>query len=292
MSTISNAQAFCGLTAIATPSKTGVTGSLTIAGGSSRVSLPEVTDSYAFTAYIAEGATLALDVLEADFTGTTAWTAGAAQVESAFGSGTVTSGGTAFATVTAAGMAGSPLAVTVNVATSDTVDLWAPKFAAALNADSVVASRFTATASTTGKISLTRKPVDTIDTVNFYADNDATLNIAIASGTCAGIVTATTSTDTTAGVLTEGILLLDGDGNNFQGDAISMSAVQAICFEGFHDNTYFDNASSQIFAVFDGQKTIHMIPDRSLTDYESISFSGAIYESKVIVTVQGVKTIP
>jgi hypothetical protein len=253
--------------------------------------MAEVTDGYAFIAYIADQGGVALDVLEADFTGTDTWAAGAPQVESAFGSGTVTSGGTAFATVTASGLTGSPLAVTVNVATSDTVDLWAPKFATALNADAAVASMFTATASTTGKISLTRKPVDTIDTVNFYAANDATLNIAIASGTCAGIITATTSTDTTAGTATSGVTLLDGDGNNFQGDAISMSAVQAIHLAVRDYGVIIEDAEETQFPALQNQDTLHKIPTGSLTQFENMKIFANGGNAKLTMTVQGVKSV-
>ena len=290
MSTISNAQAFCGLTAVATPSKTGVSGSLTISGGTARESLPLVTESYSFAAYIAAGANFALDVLEADFTGTDAWTAGAAQVETATAAGTISTAGNASVTVTATGATWSPKTVSVAVALGDTAAVWAEKVRAALAADADVSSIFTVDGSTTA-IRLTRKPLATIDDVNFYADNDSALNIALNNGTCAGITPAASSTNTTAGVLTEGVLLVDGDGNNFQGDAISMIAVQGICFEGFDNSTTFQDASSDAFTILADQKTVHMSPTEALTFFEEISIASATYISKVIITVQGVKTV-
>lgn len=93
-------------------------------------------------------------------------------------------------TVTCTGMTGSPKAITVAVAESDTAILVAGKIRTALTGDSAVAALFTV-GGTGATITLTRKT---------KAANIANLNIAIANDTCAGLLAAPTSDSTTAGV--------------------------------------------------------------------------------------------
>jgi hypothetical protein len=76
---------------------------------------------------------------------------------------------------------------------------------------------------------LTRKATSTY-TVNgtsvpIRPATDATLNIAIANGTCTGITTAATSTGTTAGVATAGAYCPDLDGTDFEGESVGVTGT-------------------------------------------------------------------
>lgn len=115
---------------------------------------------------------------------------GTRQVETATVAGTVTTAGNATFTVTAASMTGSPKAVSVAVALNDSAAVVAQKAREALALDSAVAALFEVGGLGTAVV-LTKKTA---------AANDATLNIAIANGTCAGLTAAQTSADTTPGV--------------------------------------------------------------------------------------------
>ena len=113
------------------------------------------------------------------------------QVETATAAGTVgvSGAGNAQATVTAAGMPGSPRVVSFAVANNDTPALWAPKARAALAADPVVSQFFVVSGSGTS----------IVITARLAAADDATMNLALATGTATGITAAPTSTNTTAG---------------------------------------------------------------------------------------------
>lgn len=113
-----------------------------------------------------------------------------AQVETATVTGTISTAGNATVVVTAAGMTGSPKTISVAVALSDNASAIAGKIRTALAADTAVAAMFDVSGTTTAVV-LTRKTP---------AANDSTLNISIDNGTCAGIATAATSANTTAGV--------------------------------------------------------------------------------------------
>ncbi len=116
--------------------------------------------------------------------------AGTSQVETATAAGTITAGGDALVTVTAADLPGSPLVLAVPVDTSDTAAQWAAKVRTALAANAAVVSKFTVSGATTAIIL----------THTLAAANDSTLNIATTNGTCTGITPAASSADTTAGV--------------------------------------------------------------------------------------------
>ncbi|MCI0391670.1 MAG: hypothetical protein MOB07_23240 [Acidobacteria bacterium] len=117
---------------------------------------------------------------------------GTAQVETATAAGTIGTGGNANVTITAAGMPGSPLLVTVAVLAADTPTVWAGKVRTALAAHDTVGDFFVVSGTTTAIVLTTR----------FIRDNDATLNIALDNGTCTGITPAPTSANTTASVVT------------------------------------------------------------------------------------------
>ncbi len=112
-----------------------------------------------------------------------------AQLETATVIGTITTAGNATVVVTAAGMTGSPKTVSVPVALADTATLVAGKITNALKADAVINSFFYV--SNAG-------PAIAVSPVLAIAD-DATMNISIANGTCAGLTAAPTSVNTRAG---------------------------------------------------------------------------------------------
>jgi len=115
---------------------------------------------------------------------------GTKQVEMATVAGTVTTAGNATFTITAAGLTGSPKAISVAVALNDSAAVVAQKARESLALDSAVAALFDIGGFGAAVI-LTKKTA---------AANDATLNIAIANGTCAGLTAAPVSADTTPGV--------------------------------------------------------------------------------------------
>lgn len=115
---------------------------------------------------------------------------GVAQVETATAAGAITGSGNATVVVTAAGMSGSPITLSVAVLNGDAVATWAEKVRAAMRADSRITALFVVGGSG-ASITLTRIA---------KAANDATLNISLDNGTCTGITTAATSANTTAGV--------------------------------------------------------------------------------------------
>lgn len=118
--------------------------------------------------------------------------AGIPQVETATVVGAIEPAGAGDADViiTAAGMTGSPKTLNVAVANDDTAAQVAGKIRAALELDEDVTAMF-AVSGAGAEVILTKLAP---------AANDATLNIDINNGTCAGLTDAPTSADTTAGV--------------------------------------------------------------------------------------------
>lgn len=129
--------------------------------------------------------------------GYTATGIGTKQVETATVVGTVSTAGNASVVVTAAGMTGSPKTLSVAVALNDTASQVAEKIRAALEADSAVTALF-AVGGSDANIILTQL---------LAAGNDNALNIAIDNDTCAGLTTAASSANTTAGVAAQNELL-------------------------------------------------------------------------------------
>ena len=255
--TLTNPRATFGLNARTTPTKSGTSGTVQIGASNETVTLTN-TKQVSFDAIIVGSASdLVIDISDLDNTGSTAWTAGTAQVETATAAGTIggSGAGNASVVVTSAGMTGSPITLSVAVANSDTATLWAAKVRTAMNANAVIAARFTVGGSTTA-ISLTRKATTTYTlngtSVPVYPANDATLNISLDNGTCTGITTATTSANTTGGVATLGAYVPDLDGNDFEGEASGgLASVDAV---------YIKNASTSAANALLTQSTV-------LTDY-------------------------
>lgn len=232
--TITNARAIYGLYANATPTRVNVGTQQTIGEGPVQIPYTGVEVVYSTGFAIAAGSGAVIDLADNDTAASDAWTAGVAQVETATAAGTISGAGNATVVVTAAGMTGSPKTISVAVATSDSASAWAAKVRTALAADSAVSAMFDVGGSTTA-ITLTRKPTATITgkaTYNFYAANDGTLNISLANGTCTGITTAATSTNTTAGVLTSGVTVESGGTEDFEGNTITpMTKINGVLIQ-------------------------------------------------------------
>jgi hypothetical protein len=181
---------------------------------------------YAISARLTTSSTTAtLDVQTGVCTGSAAFVAGVAQVETAtvVAAAGATSSGNCIVTVTGSTLTGSPLAVTIPLTTSaNTAALVATALASGLNANAAIAAKYSV-ASSGADIVLTVKA----DANGNYLANDGTLNIAIPSGL--GITAASTSTDTTAGVASSGVQVLDGDGKDFEGVTLpSMARIYAL----------------------------------------------------------------
>jgi hypothetical protein len=132
-------------------------------------------------------------------------TSGAFQVETAVVVGTITTPGNATLTLTAAGMTGSPIALSVALALDDDASSIATKFRAALQANAVIAAYFTIGGEDENVV-LTRRE---------SRANDGTMNLAYADDTSDGLTDDATSNNTTAGVAgdyrgsEEGTFLID-----------------------------------------------------------------------------------
>ena len=216
MGTISNARAYYGLLATGTPTKTQVDGSAQIGVGSTVLTLTGATKAYCVSATLASATnTLTIDTE----TGiATVGTAPVSQVETAtiVAAAGATSSGNLAVTVTAAGVTGSPLAIPVALVTGvdTTASLIGSKVRTALGANTALTALYTVGGSG-ANITLTR---------TVAANNDTTLNIAVAAGL--GVSAITNSTDTTAGV--GGVVLTNntGDGKDFEG--ISLGEMQDV----------------------------------------------------------------
>lgn len=117
-------------------------------------------------------------------------TPGVSQVITTTAVGTITTAGNVTATFTAAGLVGSPIALSVAVLLGDTAAMWAQKVRLALVANAVIAAVFSVDPALDATITLRR--------IN-PAANDVTLNLALANGTSVGVTAAPTATQVTAG---------------------------------------------------------------------------------------------
>ena len=219
MGTISNPRAVYSLLATGTPTKTQSSGDVLVGVGQTTLSLTGATKAYCVSATLASATnTLTIDTA----TGiATVGTAPVSQVETAtiVAAAGATSSGNLAVTVTAAGVTGSPLAIPVALVTGvdTTASLIAAKVRTALGANTALGVLYTVGGSG-ANITLTRKVA---------ANNDATLNIAVAAGL--GVSAITNSTDTTAGV--GGVKLTNntGDGKDFEGVSLgTMSNITAV----------------------------------------------------------------
>jgi hypothetical protein len=223
---IASAQTYNGTSFIATPASTLTRGSLTVGVTATQELFTTADIGYAISSRLTTASTTAtLDVQTGVCTGSAAFVAGVAQVETAtvVAAAGATSNGNCIVTVTGSTLTGSPLAVTIPLTTaSNTATLVASALAAGLNANTAIAAKYSV-ASSGAIILLTVKA----DANGNYLANDGTLNIAIPGGL--GITAASTSTDTTAGVASSGVQVLDGDGKDFEGLTLpSMARIYAL----------------------------------------------------------------
>lgn len=223
---ISTALTNTGTSFVAVPTSSMTSGRFTVGLIPTAQAFATADIGYAVSARLTTASTTAtLDVQSGVCTGSAAFVAGTAQVETAtvVAASGATSNGNCIVTVTGASLTGSPLAVTVALTTaSNTATLVAAALAAGLQANAAIAAKYTVTSSG-ANIILTVN----VDSDSNYIANDATLNIAIPSGL--GITAAATSTDTTAGVATSGVQVLDGGGTDFEGvTLVSMARIYAI----------------------------------------------------------------
>lgn len=234
---ITSAQAIFGLNAAGTATGTGTQGTIQIGPSQTQYPLTDANVAYSTRIILAKANDEAtIDLTDNDTTGSDAWVAGTAQVETATAAGTVSGAGNASVVVTSAGMTGSPLTVSVAVAASDTAAVWAGKVRTALAANTVIAARF-AVSGTSTAIILTRRPTTSIPvgstTVDILPGNDTTLNIALDNGTSTGITPAASSANTTEGVATSGARIFDGDGKDWEGNTLEeITYLRALLIQG------------------------------------------------------------
>ena len=215
------------------------------------------------------------------------YVAAVAQVETATAAGTITLAGNATVTVTAAGLTGSPLAISVPVLLSDTAATWAGKVRTALTANAAIAAMFTVGGTTTA-ISLTRILAD-----DYGHANDATLNIALANGTSTGITAAPTSTNTTTGAVASGF---QWDVTvNEDGEGITLptgTALNAIVLSSTVGTaTYTMGASAEVKGIlpatgsFNLHASSHATPIGTNGDLTITNTNGALTEIIVCVVL-------
>ena len=276
---LSNSRATIGLTTKATPTSTAVNGSVQLGDNPQTITFPDANVGYSVRAFFALGAPeLDLALTTGATTGSTAWVAGTAQVETATAATNASGTGNITVTVTSAGMAGSPLAIPVAIVTGDTPAIWAGKVRTALAANATIADRFTVSGTTTA-IVLTRKPstvlTDGTETVNLLLANDSTLNIAIAAGTT-GVSAVVNSTDTTAGVVTSGVLIRDGDAKDFEGVTIPTCVPKAVLFaNGGTAALEIDGGGTLANLDIEGGSSILIAGGNVLTGETALTFTGS-----------------
>jgi hypothetical protein len=227
MATISDVRANYGLRAVGTTTYPTGSGAVSLGIENQTVRLTDADVFYAIQALVVGSASdLVINTSTGDKTGSTAWTAGSAQVETAtvVAASGATSNGNLAVVVSSAGMAGTPLTVNVPLTTTThtTAALIAQAIVDALNANTVVAARFTATRSTAAVV-LTRKPTATYTvgsaSVPVYLVGDASeFTIPTALGVTGA--TSTTGAGAAAGVASAGCYVV-GDGEDFEGNALA-----------------------------------------------------------------------
>lgn len=202
------------MTATADPSAVNVSGSQTIGTSLAPVVYTDTPNvAYSLGMLIQAGVTLTMNMATGAVTGTVA---GTNQVETAtiVAASGATTAGNLTVTVTSALVTGSPLAVSVPLTLAEnTASLVAAQVRSVLGATAAITAHYTVGGSgATYSLTAIEK-----------AANDATLNLAHANDTSAGITTSTTSTDTTAGVGTSRAYKFSGttwDATDYQGVAL------------------------------------------------------------------------
>jgi len=283
---ITGTKANFGLQTSATPGSPKSSGSITLGDGSL---VPAITGANALfvTEAVIGNATsvFAIDITDNDASGSTAFSAGTQQVETATAVGTITTSGNAAVTVTAAGMTGSPKAISVAVLLDDTAAEWASKARTALSADTDVTAMFEVSGTTTA-IVLTR-----LTNLGCAFANDATLNIALADDTSDGITDDATSDDTTAGVASTGTILTGGATEDFEGVAVSaLATVQAVairCTSGAA--TFACGVAAEAGEIASGEHRL-IANVAGIADFpDTITFTATELQTRISITVAGIE---
>lgn len=278
---ISSVKYSSGLLASVSPTSTNASGSINLGSITNNTAIPDCNVFFSVRAKIVSGDAFVIDLKDNDTTGSTAYVAGTAQVETATAAGTVSASGNASVTVTASGMTGSPKTISVAVLNGDTASAWAAKVRTALAADTDVSALFTTGGSTTA-ISLTRKA----SSLGFFPANDATLNIALANGTSSGITTAATSANTTAGVASDGALITDGDGKDFEGATLTAAAtIEGVQITVNAGTLTFTN-TDEIGELTSGEKRIYANPNGIPSVLAAFTFT-ATSDADITIDVAG-----
>ncbi len=175
-----------------------------------RLTYPNATLLYSSRAtFKAAAADAAFDLGAASASTSTA-AAGTPQVETLTAVGAITATGNITVTVTAAGLAGSPLAVPVAVVNGDAAATWAGKVRTTLAATAAVTALYDVGGTGTA-VTLTRK---------IEAANDATLLMAATAGTATNASLPINSANTTAGVAAAGTVLSGTVDGEVRGEAV------------------------------------------------------------------------
>jgi len=175
------------------------------------------------------------------------------------------------------------------VALNDTAAQWAAKVRAALAANATIAARFDVSGTSTAII-LTRKPFSTlsdgITSIPIRFANDADLNISLDNGTCAGITPATTSANTTAGVATSGVFIVDGDGKDFEGASLpTIATIQGmIAVNNGIDDILFSSTGETRYTLAPGETSLEVGSGIAVESEFAITATG---QSIVTITVIG-----
>lgn len=291
---ISNAAANLTLNATGTTTRPGYTGTVSINSGTKAnySTSDQAYQTYFLLAGTSTAASLALTTGDASGD---AWTAAVQQVETATAAGTVTGAGNGKATITAAGLTGSPLDITFAVTDEVAAD-WAALARTAIAANTDVAAMFDVSGTSTSII-LTRKPLATYTVgseqlIMAYA-NDATLNIALDNDTSTGITTAATSANTTTAVEADGAYIWNDD-IDFEGIALaSPSAVYALAIDHTTEDAAGQTVDYTIGTEYSGRLTasttqssnlILSYPDAA-SILDTLSFTATSDTGLVVVTV-------
>ena len=230
-----------GLRSIAAPTSTNVYNDVEIGVAQTQERFADADIIYSLRAVMAGSASSLSINQETGVCTATTFVPGTQQVETATAAGTITASGNASITVTAAGLTGSPLLVSVSVLIGDTATIWAGKVRTALEANTAITALFVIGGTSTS-IQLTRL-TNSVGGILIASANDSTLNIAIANGTCTGITAASTSSNTTAGVATSGVTLFDGDGKDFEGNELpTASYIYATLVNVLNGGINYQNA--------------------------------------------------
>lgn len=267
--TLSGTEVRFGCLATADPTAVNVSGSQSIGTSAQALVYTDVpTVAYSLGMLIQSGDTLTMNLYTGAVTGTVA---GTNQVETAtiVAASGATTAGNLNVTVTSALVTGSPLLVPVALLLTDnTASLVATKVRAALTATAAIAAHYTV-GGTGANYSLTAIE---------KAANDSTLNLAHANGTCTGITTATTSTNTTAGVGTTRAYKFTGvtwDATDYEGRALpsAMNNLHSILIRSASTSgsvevsagTYGFNASAPFVSLQSSPAGAHELSGNSVT---------------------------